>query len=231
MASTGPRPPGEPAFPPAPWHLRGHGVQLVFLTPLKAARAVLPRQLEPCAVLPGYTVGAISLGHYDERSTLPYNELIVCPALVRARGSTGLWVSQIYVDDERSLAGGRALWKLDKQRADFSWSSDGRHVRVASGTGLSCEVAQIAAIRGWLPAATIPAFSLGRSHLTHFAGRARSRPFFGLFQLTVGTNGPLPLPLSGGKYLGLRHADASLLVDEPIWQHELPTPGVESEHG
>jgi acetoacetate decarboxylase len=232
MAGSAPRALGGPAFPPAPWHLQGYGLQLVFLTPMKLARALVPAQLEPRAVLPGYSLGAVSVGHYDERGTLPYNELIVSPALVHAQGSTGLWVSHIYVDDERSLAGGHAIWKLDKQRADFSWSSDGRTVRVASAAGLLCEVAQLAAVRVWLPAASVAAFSQRGSHLTYFAGRLRSRPSLGLFHFDVGTDSPFAASFSRGRHLGLRHDDASLLVNGPIWERELATARAEAAaHG
>jgi hypothetical protein len=231
MASSAPRGLGERAFPPAPWHLRGYGLQLVCFTPLKKARALVPAHLEPIAVLPGYTVGAISIGHYDERGTLPYNELIVCPALVRAQASTGLWVSHIYVDDDRSLAGGHAIWNLDKQCADFSWSSDARAVRVSRRTGLLCEVAQVAAVRVWLPAATVPAFSQRRSRVTYFAGRLRSRPSFALFDFGIGNDSPFAPLVSGGRYLGLRHDDASLLVNAPIWERGIATANAESEHG
>jgi len=46
--------------------------------------------------------------------TLAYHELIVF--------RPGLIISHIYVDDERSRAGGRAIWNLPKELAEFSVS-------------------------------------------------------------------------------------------------------------
>jgi acetoacetate decarboxylase len=60
----------------------------------------------------GFTRGLL-LATYTG-GTLAYHELIVF--------GTGLVVSHIYVDDERSLAGGRDIWKLPKELADFTVS-------------------------------------------------------------------------------------------------------------
>jgi hypothetical protein len=46
--------------------------------------------------------------------TLAYHELIVFAA--------GFLVTHIYVDDERSLSGGRAIWNLPKELAEFDVS-------------------------------------------------------------------------------------------------------------
>src|SRR5262249_51799684 len=41
----------------------------------------------------------------------------------------GFVVEHIYVDSPESMRGGREIWKLPKELADFSWSRE--HVRVA----------------------------------------------------------------------------------------------------
>jgi hypothetical protein len=52
------------------------------------------------------------LGLYGEGSTLRYGE---------AAGTIGPVVRSIYVDDERSVAGGREIWALPKDRMTMRW--------------------------------------------------------------------------------------------------------------
>jgi len=77
------------------------------------------------------------LGSYDERSTLPYDELaaIVGPVLARAR--PGGLVTAIWVDDERSAAGGRELWGLPKQLATLQWRPEAVDVHDAAGAPIA----------------------------------------------------------------------------------------------
>lgn len=69
----------------------------------------------------GKTTGLVFLSYYGPQSTLAYHELIVMPAMVQYRGKRGMWVSHIYVDCERSVAGGRAVFGLPKELASFDW--------------------------------------------------------------------------------------------------------------
>src|SRR5215813_13155259 len=81
--------------------------------------------------------------------TLAYHELIVFrPACV---------VAHIYVDSPESMRGGREIWKLPKQLADFTWSRD--HVHVAQD-GRTLFEARIRRRPGFLPLA-IPAPAIG----------------------------------------------------------------------
>lgn len=69
------------------------------------------------------------LGLYGEGSTLRYGEVagLVGPVLVAGR--PGGLVTSIWVDDERSMSGGRAVWALPKERATLVWRG-GRRVAV-----------------------------------------------------------------------------------------------------
>jgi hypothetical protein len=71
----------------------------------------------------GSTVGGVLLARYDERATLPYHELIVFSGLARAAGRPAFVVSHIYVDSVPSLLGGRAIWGLPKELAEFNWGA------------------------------------------------------------------------------------------------------------
>jgi hypothetical protein len=65
------------------------------------------------AVVASPRTGAmLFLGLYGEGSTLPYGEVA---------GTVGPVVRSIYVDDARSLAGGREIWAVPKERMTFSW--------------------------------------------------------------------------------------------------------------
>jgi acetoacetate decarboxylase len=64
-------------------------------------------------VIPGGPTSGLLLATYTGE-TLAYHELIVF--------RPGLVISHIYVDDERSRSGGRAIWNLPKELAEFTVS-------------------------------------------------------------------------------------------------------------
>ncbi|TLX63256.1 acetoacetate decarboxylase [Stutzerimonas nosocomialis] len=105
-------------FPPAPWHLTG--------TACVSAWRVPTRDLPPAPKGLDYaTLGDAALvltiwATYLPGGTLAYNELAVA-AVVRGHGmlAPAATVTHIWVDDERSVAGGRELWSIPKQPGDF----------------------------------------------------------------------------------------------------------------
>lgn len=120
MTAGGPPAPTAP-HPPAPWRLRGEAA--ILLAPVRAAgsrAAPGPPGLSLLAV-GGWTLGGVLLARYDETATLPYHELIVFSGLARLRGRVGAIVSHIYVDSPASLSGGRVIWGLPKELAQFTW--------------------------------------------------------------------------------------------------------------
>jgi hypothetical protein len=97
-------------------------------------------------------------------ATLAYHELIVF--------RTGLVISHIYVDDERSLSGGREIWKLPKELAEFT-VSPGRFTARRAGELLVD--ARIRRRRGAIPLPLL-APVVGRRALAVGAGRMRAAP-------------------------------------------------------
>jgi hypothetical protein len=83
------------SHPPPPWHLNGEFV-------------VVPARVKPRAL------GGVLLANYTS-GTLAYRELIVFSHAT----ARGMVISHIYVDDERSLRGGHAIWGLPKELASF----------------------------------------------------------------------------------------------------------------
>jgi acetoacetate decarboxylase len=108
-------------YPAAPWNLKGHAIQTINLIDIERSRQVIPSELEIVSILPGKTLGGVYLSVYESGSLLQYNELIVVAGLTRYQNQLGAWISHIYVDNEVSVAGGREIWQLPKEMADFSW--------------------------------------------------------------------------------------------------------------
>ena len=92
------------------------------LLPVDLARQQVPEDLAIVRVRPGLTVASIIVADYQDRATFPYSELAVMPALVRYRGMRGPWISDIWVNSAPSLQGGRQMWGLAKEHAEFGWS-------------------------------------------------------------------------------------------------------------
>src|SRR5205809_4506835 len=111
--------------PPPPWILRGSAHGRFFLTDSASLNRRLPDGFLAVNCWPGRTVGGIVAARYGEGSTLQYSELVVFGGVVRCRREIGLWVSEIYVDSEQSIAGGREMWGLPKEPAEFDWGDQG----------------------------------------------------------------------------------------------------------
>lgn len=114
-------------YPPAPWRLRGEAA----IVAARVREASAERLRSPGRVLltaRGWTLGGVLLARYDTRATLPYHELIVFSGVACAGARVAFVVSHIYVDSLASLHGGREIWGLPKELADFKW--DARDVTV-----------------------------------------------------------------------------------------------------
>ena len=108
-------------YPQAPWTLQGYALQTLQLIDVERVRPLIPPEFDIVSVLPGKTVGGVYLAYYGSGSVLEYSELIVAAAMVRYSGKIGGWVSHIYVDNGHSVAGGREIWGLPKELAEFTW--------------------------------------------------------------------------------------------------------------
>ena len=125
-------------YPPAPWTLKGYAVQTLQLVDIEQASKFIPSELEVISLLPGKTLGSIYISAYESGSILKYNELIVVAGFVRHQGKFGGWISHIYVDNPDSVAGGREIWGLPKEMADFTWNNGS--VRVSQNNRELCSL-------------------------------------------------------------------------------------------
>lgn len=141
------------AYPQAPWTLHGYAVQTLHLLDVERVRPFIPPEFEIVSVLPGKTIGGVYLSYYGSGSVLEYSELIVVGGIVNFSGKLGGWVSHIYVDSTDSVAGGREIWGLPKELAEFTWDNpsdsvtgdspipaDRHRVTVRQGSRLLCSL-------------------------------------------------------------------------------------------
>ncbi|OWY64471.1 acetoacetate decarboxylase [cyanobacterium TDX16] len=124
------------SYPQAPWTLQGYAYQTLQLLECDRVRPLIPSELNLVSVFPGKTVGGIYLSNYGAGSVLEYSELIVVAGFVSYGAKIGGWVSHIYVDNPDSVAGGREIWGLPKEIADFTWTD--RNVTVRQGDRILC---------------------------------------------------------------------------------------------
>lgn len=110
------------SYPPSPWDLKGIAFFSLHAIEIEKARPFIPPDLEIISFFPNYTLGSVYIVSYRSGSVLEYNELIIAPAFVRYRNQIGGWISHIYVDNEDSVRGGREIWGLPKEMAEFRWS-------------------------------------------------------------------------------------------------------------
>jgi acetoacetate decarboxylase len=140
--------------------LKGYAIQTLQFVDIEQARSTLPSTLEVVSVFPGKTIGGIYLASYGEGSTLTYNELIVVSAIVRKGFRIGGWISHIYVDNDDSITGGRNIWGLPKEQANFQWErSPSLSVIVQQSDRVLCRASCNWQIPGWQQSLTVPIFS------------------------------------------------------------------------
>jgi acetoacetate decarboxylase len=173
------------SFPPPPWRLAG---ELLIVPAL-----VRPRAL-----------GGVMLADY-RAGTLRYSELIVF-----SRATTrGMVVSHIYVDSPESLRGGREVWGLPKELAEFELTRRTFTVRQAGALLLR---ARIRRRSGRLPL-LIPAPIVSAAGAT--IGRAWIKAAPALVTLEVPSTSPLASLGLAGTRLGLAGDDLRLTMPAP----------------
>ncbi len=174
------------SYPEPPWHLEGE------LT-------IVP------ARVPGRDLGGVMLADY-RAGTLRYSELIVFSGAT----TRGMVVSHIYVDSEESLRGGRAVWGLPKELAEFELTPRTFVARQGAQTLLR---ARIRRRPGFIPL-VIPAPIVSDAGSTIGIARINAAP--ALVTLDVPPDSPFAhLGLSGTR-LALAGDDLRLTMPAPL---------------
>jgi hypothetical protein len=105
------------SYPPEPWDLHGHAYIGLWL---------LPRDRTPAPGVPGVkvvrvlgrSIVAAAFFRYEEPSPLTYDE-IMATVLTRQGLRPRVTITDIWVDSPASMAGGRELWAIPKDLAEF----------------------------------------------------------------------------------------------------------------
>ncbi|WP_414548865.1 acetoacetate decarboxylase family protein [Anabaena sp. CCY 0017] len=176
------------SYPSAPWILKGNAIQTLHLVNIDRVRLLVPPELDIISVWPGKTIGGVYLSKYGSGSVLEYNELIFASAVVIYQGKIGIWVSHIYVDNVDSVAGGREIWGLPKELADFSWEE--KRVTVRQGDVLLCTLNYDQQSLGWRQGLGAASFSTMGTNLLKFDFDFETRLGLVGSKLEVGVDSP-----------------------------------------
>ena len=143
--------PVQASYPPAPWRSSGRLWMGLFKTDVPPP---LPDGLKRL-LNPNWLV--VTVVRYLE-GTLCYDELVL-GGLARRGLRLGMWVYGMWVDDEVSLWGGRRIWGLHKEMADFAW--EGNTVRISDEQGPITTLVVDRSEVGRLPKVWVPTLGLG----------------------------------------------------------------------
>jgi hypothetical protein len=203
-------------YPAAPWNLQGFSLQTLHLLDVDRVRPLVPAQLQIFSVLPGKTIGGVYIASYGKGSTLEYNELIVVSGLVYRSGQIGSWISHIYVDNPDSVAGGRNIWGLPKQMAEFTWE---RHktssVQVKQGEQLLCNLSSEWELPGWQQPVAVSSFGVLNSELLTFSGQGTMKLHLAGTKLAVPPESPFGELNLGQPWLGFYSHFLDLKINAP----------------
>ncbi|MBE9207075.1 acetoacetate decarboxylase family protein [Nostoc sp. LEGE 06077] len=202
------------SYPATPWILRGKALASLHLVNINQVRSLIPSEFQIFSVWPGKTLAAVYLSDYTQGSVLEYSELIVAPAVVSYRNKIGAWISHIYVDNADSVAGGREIWGLPKELADFTWEDDKR-VRVRQGDRKLCTLNYTQQSLAWRQRLTGSTFSVKGVELLKFS--AECEALLGLIssQLEVPGESPFSSIGLGQPFLTARVEQMILTVARP----------------
>lgn len=204
------------SYPIAPWTLKGYAVQTVQLVDIERSRPLIPQELEIVSVWPGKTIGGIYLSSYKFGSTLEYSELIVVAGLVSYSGKIGSWISHIYVDNSDSVAGGREIWGLPKELAEFTWlSGKESSVTVRQGNQELCSLTYTKPSLALPLSLALPSFSSSVSDLLLFKGDFASRMGLVSGKLQIPTDSPFASLNLGQPWLTAYCDDLRLIANAP----------------
>ena len=169
---------GITSYPPSPWRLTAHAYVGVFLVP----RAHLPEphsgETKPITTF-GRGIVAAAWFVYEDPSPLTYNE-VMSTLLVRKGWRPLVSITGIWVDSVASRDGGRAMWGIPKELAEFEVEPHASYAAVFRGA----EIGSLKLLKSRLLPFEVPlGFSCGQDR----AGRllitkVRGKGSFGLFQ-------------------------------------------------
>jgi acetoacetate decarboxylase len=204
------------SYPAAPWRLKGYGLQTLHLVDIDRIRHLVPAHLKIFSCFPGKTLGSLYVGRYEAESTLHYSELIAVPALIHHQGKVGVWISHIYVDNPDSVVGGREIWGLPKERAEFHWEGT-TAVTVRQDDRTLCQLRSTWQLPEIGHPIQVPAFSLVNQQLAHFSGRGKVKWQWAGIDLHIAPPSSLASLAWGQPWLTIQLSALDLNVGHPVF--------------
>ncbi|MFD9700962.1 acetoacetate decarboxylase family protein [Lentzea sp. NPDC059081] len=125
--------------PPAPWRLCGRGWLTVSTAPRPAISPFVPGVV-PLSLF-GRALVVSAFVDYDASGLLAYRELMVA-VVVRKGFRVGLSITDIWVDDETSRRGARAMWGIPKEMAEFTLEAEPRLTAAAAAGDVTLATAE-----------------------------------------------------------------------------------------
>jgi hypothetical protein len=189
------------AYPPEPWNLTGQAHISGWRIPATEL-PVLPGGVSP-VTLRGQAFVFAAWIDYQEPGQLAYHELLSATA-VRGKRTTAS-ITEIWVDSEVSLAGGRELWGIPKDLAALDFTG-GRAFTASAATADDWIATAAFSARGGLPLALPGGFDIAQTldgRLKHSAVGSKAIPQLASASWNINPAGPLG-------YLAGRHPFVSL---------------------
>jgi hypothetical protein len=118
----------------------------MFLVPLESVPVTLPAGCRPVRIGGKGVVGTVWVS-YEPGGVLSYRELMAT-LLVRRGLRLMPTITHIWVDSPASRDGGRALWGIPKELAEFDFSGEGLSARDADGLLARGTVTRMLAVPG-----------------------------------------------------------------------------------
>ncbi|MFK0248911.1 acetoacetate decarboxylase family protein [Amycolatopsis azurea] len=177
------------AYPPEPWNLAGQAYLSIWRVPVSDL-PTLPDGVEP-VVAAGRAQVFTAWIDYQEPGQLRYHELLATVAVRGERLSSS--ITDIWVDSEVSLAGGRALWGIPKDLAALDFTH-GRTFTASAATHEDWIATAAFTTRPSLPIRTPAAFDVVQmldGRLKRSPVRAKARPCPATADWRLNEHGPL----------------------------------------
>ncbi|MEU3269543.1 acetoacetate decarboxylase family protein [Saccharomonospora sp. NPDC006951] len=194
-----------PVYPPSPWNLHAQGYLSAWALPSGELPA-LPAGLTAVTIKDTAFVFTAWID-YQHPGQLAYHELLAAVVVHNGHGKPGdrrptVTLTGIWVDSDVSLAGGRELWAIPKERAALDFATGGHFTATASTHEDWIATAAFAPRRG-LPFAPPHRFAIAQSRdglplVTSVRSQGKPAPASASWHLNP--DGPLGF-LSGGKQL------------------------------
>ncbi|HTL88449.1 MAG TPA: acetoacetate decarboxylase family protein, partial [Leptolyngbya sp.] len=193
---------------------KGHGFFTLHLVDFSVAAKLIPKDLEIVQVFPGKTIGGLVLGRYEPSSTLAYGELIIVPGLVRYGSKIGAWISHIYVDNVRSIAGGREIWGLPKEEAQFFWHPEGGAI-VQQGEQTLCDFRYAWQLNLWRLRGQFDTYSKPQAELRQFESSAIGNLSLISSRLEIPNSSPFATVIDSQPWMALKAESLDVTVAAP----------------